>query len=80
VKRGEPYAPVEHYSQLGEGRWFMAFIPLIINNVFSDNRIMAGMQGRATNRMEQSMTNPTWARKQPPATRPAVKVTRVGSS
>ena len=38
---------------------FMAFILLIINTVFSDNRITAGGQGRATIRGKQSATNPT---------------------
>jgi hypothetical protein len=38
---------------------FMAFILLIINTVFSDNRITAGRQGRATIRGKQSATNPT---------------------
>jgi hypothetical protein len=38
---------------------FMAFILLIINTVFSDNRITAGRQERATNRGKQSATNPT---------------------
>jgi len=38
---------------------FMAFILLIINTVFSDNRITAGRQGRSTIRGKQSTTNPT---------------------
>ena len=38
---------------------FMAFILLIINTVFSDNRITAGRQGRATIRGKQLTTNPT---------------------
>ena len=38
---------------------FMAFILLIINTVFSDNRITAGRQGRATIHGKQSTTNPT---------------------
>jgi hypothetical protein len=59
---------------------FMAFILLIINTVFSDNRITAGRHGRATIRGKQSATNPTQGRNQQPATRPAVKVTRVRSS
>jgi hypothetical protein len=58
----------------------MAFILLIINTVFNDNRITAGRQGRATILGKQSGTNPTWARKQQPATRPVVKVTRVRSA
>jgi len=59
---------------------FMAFILLIINTVFSDNRITAGRQGRATIREEQSTTDPTQARKQQPATRPVIKATRVRPS
>jgi RNase P/RNase MRP subunit p29 len=58
----------------------MAFITLIINIVFSNNRVAAGRKGRVTIRGKQSMTYPTWARKQLPATSPAVKVTRVSSS
>jgi hypothetical protein len=38
---------------------FMTFILLIINTVFSDNRITAGRQGRAPIRRKQSATNPT---------------------
>jgi hypothetical protein len=38
---------------------FMAFILLIINTVFSDNRTTAGRQGRATIRWKQPATNPT---------------------
>ena len=38
---------------------FMAFILLIISTVFSDNRITAGWQERATIRGKQSATNPT---------------------
>jgi hypothetical protein len=37
---------------------FMAFIPLTINTVFSDIRITAGRQRRATIRGEQLTTNP----------------------
>jgi hypothetical protein len=59
---------------------FMAFILLIINTVFNNNRIMAGGLGRATIRGKRSKTNPRRARKRQPATRPVVKVTRVRSS
>jgi hypothetical protein len=38
---------------------FMAFILLIINNVFSNNRITAGRQGRAAIRGKQSTINQT---------------------
>ena len=38
---------------------FVAFILLIINTVFSNNRITAGRQGRATIRGKQSTTDPT---------------------
>jgi hypothetical protein len=59
---------------------FMAFILPIINTVFSNNRVTAGRQGRATIREEQSTTDPTQARKQQPEKRPVIKATRVRSS
>ena len=71
---------VKYHRNLVEVIGFMAFIPPVINTIFSNNRITAGRQGRATIHGKQSTTNPKQAPEQQPATRPAVKVTRVRSS